>query len=170
MLINHWKLTAIGLGIVLVTAAVTGVVVANWRNHGVTQAPPEASAPPAGGQVAAQGGKAMSSAPAGGPTASPARPSPSDIAACNQYAQAKARGGTADTIKDALIGGAVGAGVGAAGGAIADGGKGAGKGAGIGGLVGIAAGTLFGLNEANQKDARAVQAYQACMQSRGYVG
>ncbi len=42
------------------------------------------------------------------------------------------------------------------------------KGAGVGGIVGAAAGTLYGLNEANQKDTRAVAANRACLMERGY--
>jgi hypothetical protein len=85
-----------------------------------------------------------------------ATPSPSDIEACNRYAKSATASTPTDVIEKAAIGAAIGAGVGAAGGAIAGGGKGAGK------------GTLYGLNEANQKDARAVDAYRACMRERGY--
>jgi hypothetical protein len=98
-----------------------------------------------------------------------ARPSASDIDACNRYAMVVAGDKTTEVIKDALIGGAVGAGVGAAGGAIAGGGSGAGKGAGIGGLVGATAGTLYGLNEAKQSDARYAGAYRTCMKRRGFI-
>jgi hypothetical protein len=87
---------------------------------------------------------------------------------CNDRARAAKSDRTAEVLKDVLIGGAVGAGVGAAGGAVADGGKGAGKGAGIGALVGVAGGTLYGLNQENQRTAAARAAYQECMARKGY--
>lgn len=52
---------------------------------------------------------------------------------------------------------------------LAGGGRGAGKGAAIGGLVGAGGGTLYGLNENKQHDARYRDAYGACMRSHGYV-
>ena len=61
---NPWKMTAIGLGLVVSAALITGVVVANWSGHERTQTvaasaasaktrvaevvPPAAVAPPAG--------------------------------------------------------------------------------------------------------------------------
>ena len=157
---NHWKVTAIGMAVVMATALVTGIVVANWPS------PQKA--------VNAPSGSAPTTAPAPGSPAglrhAAVAPSAADIAACNEYAQAQRSDRTAEVLKDVLIGGAVGAGVGAAGGAIAGGGKGAGKGAGIGGLVGATAGTLYGINEANKADARTTAAYQACLRTRGYVG
>ncbi len=150
---NPWKMTAIGMALVIVTAVVTGLVVANWTT-------PKEDPKPA----------AMASrAPAPVRQAAPP-PTAADVDACNQYAKSAAGDKTTEVVKDALIGGAVGAGVGAAGGAIAGGGKGAGKGAGIGGLVGAAAGTLYGINEANKNDARYVEAYRSCMRGRGYTG
>ena len=147
---NHWKMTAIGMALVIATALVTGLVVANWTT------PKEEPKP----VTAASRGPVRHAA---------ATPSSSDIEACNQYAKSAAGDKTTEVLKDALIGGAVGAGVGAAGGAIAGGGKGAGKGAGIGGVVGAAAGSLYGLNEANKNDARFVEAYRSCMRGRGYT-
>jgi hypothetical protein len=97
-----------------------------------------------------------------------ARPSTADIEDCNHYARAS-HDRTGQTVTDALVGGLAGAGLGAASGAIAGGGGGAGKGAGIGGLVGVAAGTLYGLNEANKGDAQAAAAYRSCMRRRGYT-
>ena len=97
------------------------------------------------------------------------RPAPRDIGACNRYAAAARANRTADTVKDALVGGALGAALGAAGGAIAGHGDGAGKGAAIGGIVGVAGGTLYGINAANQADARAEAAYRSCMERRGYA-
>lgn len=149
---NVWKAAAIVIALMVVTALVTGLVVANWVGTENTK--------PAISAVRAQ-------RPTPRDTAS--RPSSSDIAACNQYASSVVGDTTTEVVKDVLIGGAIGAGVGAAGGAIAGGGKGAGKGAGIGGLVGATVGTVYGLNEANQHDARYARAYQTCMQRRGFT-
>ena len=96
------------------------------------------------------------------------RPSQGDIEACRRYAS-NGSNPAADALTGALVGGVAGAGLGAAGGAIADGGNGAGKGAAIGGLVGATTGTLFGLSQANQRDARIAAAYHQCMRQRGYV-
>lgn len=147
---NPWKLTTIGLLLVIATALVTGLVVTTWMDN-KEQAKPATAAP--GGRVR--------------PAA--AVPSAADIEACNQYAKSIVGSKTTEVVTDALVGGAIGAGVGAAGGAIASGGKGAGKGAAIGGVVGATAGTLYGLNEANKNDARYVEAYHACMKRRGYT-
>jgi hypothetical protein len=147
---NPWKATTIGLAVVFATALITGIVVANWSGQekakDVTTAPPR--------PVPEQ----------------PVKPSAADIQFCNQYAKGAVGDRTTEVVKDALIGGAVGAGVGAAGGAIAGGGSGAGKGAGIGGLVGATAGTLYGLNETKQNDARYAGAYRACMKRKGFTG
>ncbi len=156
---NLWKLTAIGMAVVFTTALITGLVVANWVGN--QQAKPVAEAPR--GQVSGVVSPRIVPSHV-------ARPSASDIAACNQYASSMAGDKTTETLKDALVGGVIGAGVGAAGGAIAGGGKGAGKGAGIGGLVGATAGTLYGLSDTRQTDARYVGAYRGCMRSRGYSG
>ena len=146
---NPWKITAIGMAVLFATALITGLVVANWAGN--QKAKPVTTAP---GELA--------------PHAT-ARPSAADIEVCNQYAKSVVASPTTEVVKDALIGGAIGTGVGAAGGAIAGGGGGAGKGAGIGGLVGATAGTLYGLNETNQSDARYTGAYRTCMKKRGYT-
>jgi len=123
---NPWKLTAIGMALVVSAALVTGLVMAGWG-------PKETAAP----VVSATRGPVRHVA---------ATPSGADVEACNK--QAKAQDG----------------------GAIARGGVGAGKGAAIGGVVGATAGTLYGLNENKQNDARYVEAYRACMRGRGYTG
>ena len=156
---NPWKITTLGLIGVVATALITGVVVANYTGNQQAESPP---APPPPQQYARQ------AEPASRPQA-PARPAAADVEACNQRASAVAHDRTKETLTDALIGGALGAGVGAIGGAIAHGGDGAGKGAGIGGLLGVTAGTLYGLNQSNQQDARATAAYRACMKRRGFV-
>jgi hypothetical protein len=163
---NPWKITAIGMAVVVVTALVTGLVVANWTGT----EPDRAAADKPGVRVAEAPARSVRAA-----TAVPTTPSKSAIEACNRYAAAEG-GGKKDTrdktlevVKDGAIGAAVGAAVGAAGGAIADGGKGAGKGAAIGGLVGAGAGTLYGLNENKKSDERYRTAYARCMRSRGYT-
>lgn len=142
---NPWKMTAIGMALVIVTALVTGLVVANWTGKEPARS--------AGGSVRHVA----------------VTPTAADIEACNQYAKSTSGDKTGELLKDAAVGGLLGAGVGAAGGAIAGGGKGAGKGAAIGGLVGVAAGTLYGINENNRNDARYVEAYRSCMKGRGYT-
>ncbi len=144
---NPWKMTAIGMALVIVTALVTGLVVANWTG--------KEPARPAG---VASGVRHVA-----------VTPTAADIDACNQYAKSASGDKTTELLKDAAIGGVLGAGVGAAGGAIAGGGKGAGKGAAIGGIVGATAGTLYGVNEANKNDARYVEAYRTCMRGRRYT-
>ncbi len=156
---NPWKVTAIGMAVVFATALITALVVANWAGTQKTQ--PTAEAPR--GQMPRAVSQHTAPYPAG-------RPSASDVQACNQYAGSVVGDKTTEVLKDVLVGGAIGAGVGAAGGAIAGGGGGAGKGAGIGGLVGATAGTLYGLNETKQNDARYVAAYRGCMKNRGYSG
>jgi hypothetical protein len=163
---NPWKLTAIGMAVVVVTALVTGLVVANWtgteRDRAALEKPTTKVAEPAAPR------------PARVAATVPATPSTSAIEACNRYAAAEAgkqrdtQDKTVEVVKDGAIGAALGAAVGAAGGAIADGGKGAGKGAAIGGLVGAGAGTLYGLNENKKSDERYRTAYASCMRSRGY--
>ena len=160
---NPWKLTAVGMGLVVATALATSLVVANWSGK---EADSKKTA-----EVTSSGRPASRVAGTSTPSA-PAVPSQSVIASCNQSAasQVPSRDKTLDTVKDGAIGAVAGAVVGAAGGAIADGGKGAGKGAAIGGLVGAGGGTLYGLNENRKHDERYREAYAACMRSRGYVG
>jgi len=181
---NPWKMTAIGMVLVALTALVTGLVVANWNKAGGplsgahptdSLAPPPALTPGAPATTAAAAAP-VPARPAGSrrvaPSQAPPGPTPTaaDADACNAYAKAQAGDKTVETVTDALIGAVAGAGVGAAGGAIAGGGKGAGKGAGIGGVVGAAAGTLYGLDQGRSHDARYVQAYRGCMKGRGYTG
>ncbi len=145
---NPWKMTTIGMALVIATGLVTGLVVASWTG--------KEPAAPAG---VVSGARHVA-----------ATPTAADVDACNQYAKSASGDKTTELVKDAVIGGALGAGVGAAGGAIAGGGKGAGKGAAIGGIVGVAAGTLYGVNENKKNDARYVEAYRTCMRGRGFTG
>lgn len=147
--VNPWKLTTIALLLVVATALVTALVMANWGGNDKPQAP---------------------TASTGATVRQAALPTQAAIDACNAQAKAQVGDKTIEVVKDALIGGAIGAGVGAAGGAIAGGGKGAGKGAAIGGIVGATAGTLYGINEANKSDVKYQEAYRQCMRGRGYIG
>jgi hypothetical protein len=157
---NPWKMTTIGMALVIATALVTGLVVANWYSP---DAPRPSVAPNASAPAPAHTAPAPVRAAAKKPTAA-------DVQACNDQAKAETGDKTLKIVKDTAIGGAVGAGVGAATGAIADGGSGAGKGAGVGGIVGLAAGALYGLNEAKAHDARYVEVYRTCMRGRGHTG
>src|ERR1700730_3950176 len=159
---NPWKLTAIGMALVIATVLVTGLVVANWSGRQsdkkVVDVSPGRAAP------------LVATSPAG-PTSAGVPPQ-SAINTCNQSAatQAGQREKTKDTVISGAIGAVAGAAVGAAGGAVIDGGKGAGKGAIIGGLVGAGGGTLYGLNENRKHDESYRSAYAACMHARGYTG
>lgn len=162
---NPWKLTAIGMAVVVVTALLTGLVVANWtggeRDRAAADRPARMAEPPA---HQARVSSAVATTPSKGA-----------IEACNRYAANEAgskretKDKTVEVVKDGAIGAAVGAAVGAAGGAIADGGKGAGKGAAIGGLLGAGAGSLYGLNENKKSDEKYRAAYSSCMRARGFT-
>ena len=153
---DPWKVTAIAMALMMATALVTGLVVAN-RVGDDTRA-------------------AVSTGTASAPAPRVAQPSTippqAAVDACNRYAASQTgdRDKTAEVVKDAAVGAVVGAAVGSAGGAIAGGGKGAGKGAAIGSVVGAAGGTLYGLNESKKQDERYREAYAGCMRSRGYAG
>jgi hypothetical protein len=164
---NPWKLTAIGLAVVVVTALVTEIVVAHrFRTRAdqqvaaVSTTPSRAAVAPAPQPAVARTPQPVSSTP---PRAS--------IDACHQQAeQASQRDKTMEVVKDGAIGALGGAAVGAAGGAIADGGRGAGKGAAIGGILGAGVGSLYGLNENQKQDQRYRDAYAKCMHARGHTG
>ena len=159
---NPWKMTAIGLGLVVATALITGVVVANRSGYEGTQK---------GGTAAATTKtRAAEVAPAAVVAPPLGLPSRAVIDACNQHAaQAAPQSKTTELVKDGAIGAVVGAAVGAAGGAIVDGGSGAGKGAVIGGVLGAGGGALYGVNENRKTDERFRVAYASCMRSRGYA-
>jgi hypothetical protein len=162
---NPWKATAIAMALVLATALVTGVVVANWAGQNEL----ERRAATLKAEPLKAAAVRMAVAPQGSGLATPPR---STVEACNGQATRQVGGQNTMTevVKDAAIGAVLGAAVGAAGGAIADGGTGAGKGAAIGGVVGVGGGTLFGLNENRKHDERFRDAYARCMRSRGYSG
>jgi len=172
---NPWKLTAIGMALVAVTALVTGVVVASRSKPedkvaAVQPAPAEraVSSRPASGTVAATSPVPPRTAQATAPRV----PDQTVVKACNDHAEAAigSRNKTTEVVKDSAVGAVLGAAVGAAGGAIADGGKGAGKGAAIGGLVGAGGGALYGVNDNRKHDAAYRDAYAGCLRARGYSG
>lgn len=185
--VNHWKLTAIGLVVVVITAIATGLVVARWYGPEISRLDVQASAPavkrPAETQPVAQ----LPPRPiADWPAASPATEAPRKVAssavppksvteACNQVALRESGANTTtkdktiDIVKDAAVGAVGGAAVGALGGAIGGGGSGAGKGAAIGGVAGAGVGTLYGIYANKQNDEKYRASYSACMKSRGYT-
>ena len=165
---NPWKVTSIGMSLVMATALVTGLVVANWS--GSSRDSEQRVAVPAGTRPAQSARTKPSATQA--VQAVPAVPTQEVVNACNRYAtdQVGEQDKTKEVVKDAAIGAVVGAAVGAAGGAVAGGGKGAGKGAAIGGIVGAGGGTLYGLNENKKNDEKYRGAYSSCMRSRGYAG
>jgi hypothetical protein len=170
---NPWKVTALAMALVMATALVTGLVVANWSGSSREDAQPASS--PSSDRLVQQPRSGARSAPVQAvqpiPSA-PALPTKEVVDACNRYAAAQVGGSdkTTEVVKDAAIGAVVGASVGAAGGAVAGGGKGAGKGAAIGGVVGAGGGTLYGLNENRRNDEKYRDAYSSCLRSRGYTG
>jgi len=168
---DPWKVTALGLALIMATALVTGLVVANWSGSS-----PESEPRIATGTRPAQPARTTTVKPstpqvAQAVPATPAVPTREAVDACNRYAasQVGEQNKTQEVVKDAAVGTVVGAAVGAAGGAVAGGGKGAGKGAAIGGIVGAGAGTLYGLNENKQHDEHYRAAYSSCMRSRGHM-
>lgn len=179
---NPWKLTSLAMALVIVTAVITGVVVAKWSGN--TPSPEEAFDSPAAMPRAAARVSAPSPPPppvrvASREVAPPSPPAPraaatvpsrSVINECNRYAAAPptTKDKTIEVVKDAAIGAVAGAAVGAVGGAIADGGKGAGKGAAIGGLAGAGGGTLYGLYENKKNDEAYREAYASCMRRQGH--
>jgi hypothetical protein len=165
---NPWKLTSIGMAVVIVTALVTGLVVANRTGSDRSAQDQKAALADQKAQTPEQ------KTPQKTPTrvaSAPGVPTQSAIDACNKYAASEAgsKDKTMEVVKDGAIGAVVGAAVGAAGGAIAGGGKGAGKGAAIGGIVGAGGGTLYGLNENKKNDERYRAAYSSCMRARGFT-
>jgi hypothetical protein len=168
---NPWKLTAVGMGLVIATVLVTGLVVANWRGQDSDKKVVDVTP----GRAAPRSATAPAAPTAAGTPAAPTAagiPPQSAINTCNESAEAQAgqREKTKDTVIAGAIGAVAGAAVGAAGGAVVGGGSGAGKGAVIGGLVGAGGGTLYGLNENRKHDESYRNAYAACMRSRGYTG
>ena len=166
---NPWKVTALAMALVMATALITGLVVANWSGSNQDA---EQKAPAGTRSAQPPRPAAVKPTPPRTVQAGPAVPTQEIVDACNRYASAQVgeTDKTKEVVKDAAIGAVIGAAVGAAGGAVAGGGKGAGKGAAIGGIVGAGGGTLYGLNENKKNDENYRTAYSSCMRSRGYAG
>ena len=171
---NPWKLATLSLCGVIALVLTAGLVVANHERLNIPQEElnipqEEISEPAVTSYDSPPVPRDVPPPPRAAAPAPRSRPSSTDIEDCNAYAAAS-RSRAEEALKGGIVGGALGAGVGAAGGAIAKGGKGAGKGAGIGSIVGATVGTLYGLDQANQANARAEGAYRDCMARRGYRG
>src|SRR2546427_8655146 len=115
---NPWKVTTIGMAVVIATALVTGLVVANWT----------------GGDRAAQEQKTQQKVQQATPArvaSAPAAPSQSAIDACNKYAASEtgSKDKTMEVVKDRAIGAGFRAAAGDAGGGSAGGAPAGGKGA-----------------------------------------
>lgn len=140
---DPWNLTGIGVALILATALISGLVVANWTG-------PEAER-----QLMAP------ASPVGSPTAgvvstTPVVPPPDAIEGCNRQAATEAgqRDETARAVKDDDAPSA----------AVAGDRRGAGK-----GIVGTAGGTLYGMSTDRRHDERYRAAYAECMRVRGYT-
>jgi hypothetical protein len=168
---NPWKATAIGLALVMSTALITGLVVANYTGSDRDRKS-EAKTSSEKTYSAAKPPARTASTQNTHQATTPMVPTQAAVDACNQWAaqQTGPQDKTMEVVKDGAVGAVVGAAVGAAGGAVAGGGKGAGKGAAIGGVVGAGGGALYGLNENRKHDERYRAAYAACMRGRGYTG
>ena len=175
---NPWKLTAIGMALVVVTALVTGLVVAQWsgspadRKVAEPAQPGPTTAPPARRAESAVPAPTQRVVSASAPQSVSTVPTQVAVEACHREAavQVGPRNKTTEVVKDGAIGAVAGAAIGAAGGAIAGGGRGAGTGAAIGGLVGAGGGSLYGLNDNQKHDQQYREAYAACMRARGHTG
>ena len=143
---NPWKVTALAMALVLATALVTGLVVANWSGSSQEAARP-ATAPPSTRLIQQPRPTAVRPTPAQTLRARPAGPvipTREVVDACNRYASAQV--GESDKTTEVV------------------------KGAAIGGGVGTGGGTLYGLNETNKNNEKYRAAYSSCLQSRGYTG
>lgn len=137
---NHWKMTAIGLGLVVATGIVTGVVVASWSGRDAEPKPAvrvtarPASTPKVAAVVAVP-------APVAVATVQASVPSQAAIDACNQHAASHTsqRSNTKEIVIDGAIGAMLGGG-----------------------------GALYGVNENRKNEARYREIYASCLKSRGY--
>src|SRR6266567_1027762 len=98
---NLWKMTAIGMALVIVTAVITGLVVASWnsgdKSQGSQASQVSAPAPAVSAPVRPAAAPRVASNPA-----PPAKtPTAADVDACNSYAKAQVGDKTVETVKDA---------------------------------------------------------------------
>lgn len=87
---HPWRMTAIGMALVVSTAVITGLLVSAWGPHAGLEAlfSPGVSSPP----VTATPGVVAQS------------PSPADVEACNQYAKAQAGDKAIEVVKEGAAG------------------------------------------------------------------
>jgi hypothetical protein len=142
---NPWGVTALGLVVVMATALVMGLVVANWS--GSSQEPEPIRQAPAAARPRPPS-RSVSVMPAASPIArtEPVAivvPTDEAVQACNRRAADEAGDPdrTEQVVKDAASGG----------GAAAQ------------------SGTLYGLNESRRNDEKYRAAYSSCMRARGYT-
>ena len=140
---NPWDIAALGLVLVMASALVTGLVVANWSG---SSQEPEPRRQAATASRPWQSTRTLSVKPAAAPVArsvpvAVAIPTAEAVQACNRRATDEVGERTEEAVRDATSGG-----VAAAGG-----------------------GTLYGLNESRRNDEKYRVAYASCMQARGYV-
>jgi hypothetical protein len=145
---NLWKLTTLGLALVMATALVAGLVVANWSGF---DSEPGRFAPAATRQALPPRIARPASQIVHGTPTTPVVPTRDVVEACNR--QAAAQVADHDKTQEVVTDAGVGAAVGAAGG----------KGAAIGG------GTLYGLNENRKNDEKYRAVYSRCMRARGFT-
>lgn len=145
---NPWKITAMALGVIAVTALITTYQVAQQSDEQRKQRNISRAAP--NGSIAHHDTV------------------PVNVVDCNREAAEAGKGKTVGIVEDGAIGGPGGTAVGAGGGTLAQGVAGAGKGAAMGILVGAVGGPLYGLNENKQSDEQYRRAYASCMRSHGY--
>jgi hypothetical protein len=142
---NPWNIAALGLVLVMASALVTGLVVANWS--GSSQEPePRRQAPTASRPW--QSTRTVSVKPAAAPIARSvpvvvATPTAEAVLACNQRAtdEVGEPERTEEAVRDATSGG----------------------------VAAVGGGTLYGLNESRRSDEKYRAAYASCMRARGYV-
>jgi hypothetical protein len=142
---SPWSMAALGLVLVMATALVTGLVVANWSGS-IQEPEPREQAPTA--SRAWQATRTVSVKPAASPIArrvpvAVAIPTPEAVQACNQRATDEV--GEPERAQEAVRDSA------------------------SGGVAAVGGGTLYGLNESRRNDEKYRAAYASCMRARGYV-
>src|SRR5262245_21682886 len=106
---NPWKMTTIGLALVIATALITGLVMASWYK-------PDVPAPTAATSSTPSAAAPSAASPATPRAAAPARvastaPPSTAVESCNAQArdaQARSNDKTMEVVRDAAVGGALG--------------------------------------------------------------
>ena len=143
---NPWNVAALGLILLMASALVTGLVVANWS--GSSQEPEPRRQEAATASRPWQSTRAVGMKPAAAPVArsvpvAAAIPTAEAVQACNQRAtdEVGEPERTEEAVRDATSGG----------------------------VAAVGGGTLYGLNESRRNDEKYRAAYAGCMRARGYV-